>query len=261
MKIDDETLSAYIDGELAPEERRAVETALADSPELARRLDSLKAADQQVEALLGEIDRQPMPDTVTQTLQSATREAVVEPEEGNVVAFRSGRNRSMAVARRGMALAASLALLIGFGAGLMTGSLSQDRLRTALFGQATGEIGPAHPLYGILQTAASGERQALDGGNAASVLLSFRSRDNAFCRELAVYAQTQASRGVYCRSDEEEGTWRIYALASTEPSTPGYAAAAGEAPAVIEQSIDRLIAGQPLGPEAEARAIENGWNR
>jgi len=257
MKIDDEMLSAYIDGELALEQRQAVEAALADSPEVARRLDSLKGADRQADALLRQIDRQPMPDAVTQMLQSANRETPAEPEEHNVVAFRARRRGAMAVAQRGMALAASLALLIGFGAGLMTGNVSQDRLRTALFGQAAGKIGPAHPLYEVLQRASSGARQTLEGDNTATVLLTFRSNDGAFCRELAVDAGTQASRGVYCHA--QDGGWQVHALTSADPHPSGYAPVSSEGPALIEQSIDRLIAGQPLDAQAEARAIQNGW--
>jgi len=259
MKIDDEMLSAYIDGELAPEERRAVETALAESPELSGRLHSLQAADRQAGTLLGDIDRRPMPDAVTRMLRSSSPQAAADPDEGHVVAFRSRPGRATVLARRGMALAAAISLLIGFGAGLMTGNMSKDRLRTALLAQTTGEIGLAHPLYGILQTASSGERQALNGGNAATVLLSFRSTEGGYCRELAVDAGTRASRGVYCRT--EDSGWRIHALTSAAPGTPAYAPAGGETPAFVEQSIDRLITGQPLGPEAEARAIESGWNR
>lgn len=61
VRVTDELLSAYIDGEVTPEERIAVEQAIERDPEMALRLRALR----QTIALLSELPRAPLPRTFT----------------------------------------------------------------------------------------------------------------------------------------------------------------------------------------------------
>jgi len=264
MRLDDEILSAYLDGELSLREREQVARAIAESDELAARLQRLERADAQATALLGEMDSRPLPADVERLLEAGNCEPENEAGErarARVIPFRRPIAALVQGHGWGAALAASLALVIGFGAGLMTGAPESDRLRLALAEQASGTIAPAHPLYAALQEAPSGRDYVVEADGSADMrvtpVLSFRTGEGRYCRELAIEAGARASRGVLCREAGE--VWRIRALASIPPSGEGYVPASGEAPPVIEQTIDRLIGGAPLDAEAEARAIENAW--
>ena len=60
--INDTLLSAYIDNELSPEDRKLTEDALAESDTLRQRLEILKGSDLAMRETFTELDNTPMPD-------------------------------------------------------------------------------------------------------------------------------------------------------------------------------------------------------
>jgi len=257
MDIGNETLSAYLDGEVTAEDREAVELALARSPELAERLQRLDAANAHASAVFREIDARPLPEAVTDMLAAPAMEKAAEPRDGLGARLR----RLMAPAARPWAMpaAAALALVIGYIGGQMSGGPGTDPARTALLEHAAGVVAESHPLYSVLQSSGSGESRALAEGDAlqATPMLSFRTDEGRYCRELAVTGASRASRGVFCRS--QEGAWHVETMVAAAPAGDGYRPASLEAPPAVEQTVDRLIAGAPLDSEAEADAITRGW--
>jgi len=261
MEIGDETLSAYLDGELTGEEREAVEQALARSPDLAERLQRLDTANARASAVFGEIDERALPEGVRQMLAPSAVGASARLHQARRARLRALGRRIFAPGLRPWAMpaAAALALVVGYVSGLTTGGLAPEPTRTALLDQTAGVIGESHPLHRVLQRAPSGESRALGetGEIEARPALSFRSEDGRYCRDLAVIGGERASRGVFCRG--ESGAWQLETLVAAKPAGDGYRPAAGAPPQAIQQTVDRLIAGAPLDLQAESQAIEQGW--
>ena len=86
-RISEETLSAYIDGELSSNERLAVDQALADSPDLRAELNALKSADEIARAAFIPVDEAPMPAGLEALIRSDSAERT-DPED-NVAGSRN----------------------------------------------------------------------------------------------------------------------------------------------------------------------------
>jgi hypothetical protein len=99
--------------------------------------------------------------------------------------------------------------------------------------------------------------------------LTFVSKDQQFCRE---YSASRGSEGLQralaCR---DGGQWRVIAVSRTAKVEPAKPAEKGVRPAEphprtvrdpeFDVIIDRLIAGDVLTSDAEARVIANGWRQ
>ncbi len=261
-RIDEETLNAYIDGALSPDDSAAVEQALAQDERLQARLGALYRADRLASAVYTDIDRRPLPQGVLDLLAQYAAETSTDSATGATVLPFPGLRRAFSSPASLAAMAASVALAIGFGAGLISANGpvgNGDRAR--LLQASAGSIGPGHPLYAVLDDARSGESRTIDGAAdlEARPLLSFRSKDGAFCRDIMVTGGSAGgARSLACKKDSS--TWRIVAMASVGASvTGGYAPASGEAPMAIRAAIDSRIAGDPLDANGEARAIAQDW--
>lgn len=265
-RIDDQTLNAYIDGALGPEETARVAQAIAGDTSLQTRVEALRRADRLAADVFSDIDRRPMPEGVRDML---SRDAVADDDtasadgtqDHNVIPFpglRQALRRPASLA----AMAASLALVIGFGAGLLSaGGPAGGPERASLLQASAGSIGKGHPLHVALEEARSGALYEIDGASPVTVrpLLSFRGKDGGFCREILIGSGAEvAARSLACKQDS--ANWRIVAMAASEagPSN-GYAQASGESSAAIQAAIDSRIAGDPLDAAGEARAIARDW--
>lgn len=231
--IDDLTLMAYADGEADAASVARIEAALATDPALAARLrafqDSRAAAQAGFAAALG-----PVPPA----LEAAVRRMAETPAT-NVVAF-APRPRARLLP---MALAASIALAVGLGAGWLAGNPPGAH---ALHIAALDD--PA--FLDALGTLPSGERRALPGGSSVTAIASFRDGAGALCRELEHdRADGQTLVAVACA---EGGAWSVR-LAVAAGAEGGYA------PASSLDTLDAWLvsteAGAPLTEEEEAAAL------
>ncbi len=249
MTVRDAQLSAYLDGELPADEAAAIEAALARSPELRARLDRLRQADDLAARALHGIDRRPLPVAVRDLLA----------HDGDGVPRRSRAWIPSPLARP-LALAASIALLVGFGAGLLAAAqFGAAAPASAIAAASLGEIASDQPLFRVLETTPSGTRKPLAGLDLeATPTLSFRAKDGRYCREIVVMGHDLARRGLFCRTGA--GTWRALAtVAAPGPDETAYAPAADAGAALLDRSISELISGAPLDAAAERRLIEQGW--
>lgn len=223
--VTDETLGAYLDGQVTPDERAAIERAIAADADVRRRLQDLRAAD----ATLREAYPLPqarMDDPIARRIRSAAR--------GSGVGLRPQALRAPAVA-----LAAGLAgLAVGFFA-------SENRA-----GDDT--LGLPASIANVLETRASG-----DAERGARVLFSFISHDDTLCRQFAANAATLSGEGVACRDD---GRWRLVAWVQAEHPIPGqFQAATGERP--LDVIVDRLDRSGPLSDDTERALLARRWRR
>lgn len=243
MKISDELLMAYADGELDLVARAEIEAAMAADPAIARVVERHRALSTRVRDAYREVLDEPVPERLAKLVQEPPSAQVVD-----LAAKRGEREAARAGARRwGMpqwsALAASLAL------GLLVGLLV-TRSPSAPYEETTAGLVARGGLDQALDTqlAATGDASAVQVG------LSFRSRDGAYCRSFHLQRAT-ALAGLACRAGDE---WRLEVLAAAAQHE-GELRTAAAMPMAVLQAIDAAIDGEPLDAAAEIAARDAGW--
>lgn len=136
MKIDDEMLSAYLDGELSDDVAARVEAALAEDMALQGQLAALIEADQAAQEVFAAQLSEPVPEALTRAIEAAPlggtatgpRDAVPMPEPAPITAPEPA-NIPTPPATSGWAIAAAVAgaLLIGGAGGLYFGSATPSQ--------------------------------------------------------------------------------------------------------------------------------------
>ncbi|WP_136658864.1 zf-HC2 domain-containing protein [Nitratireductor sp. XY-223] len=240
-RFSDETLMAFADGELPPEEREAVERALENDPALGERvaafLDSRMRAQDALKPLLDE----PVPEAL------AARVSGMIGEQSNVTAFR--QRQAGAPARRwALPLAASVALVAGALGGYLAGISGPDTesgLRMADLSQPG--------IVTALNSVASGAETGLAAGERFRAIASYRDADNTLCREFEVdHADGSTVVAVACLPD---GTWELQFTVVAQQNSSGYAPASSlEA---LDAYLSAVGAGAPMSAEEEEAALRS----
>lgn len=247
MNYDDDTLMAYADGELDPQQRAAIAQAMQDDPAVAAAIARHQGLRGDVSSAFAGILDEPVPERLQapapvgmHDLDAArnAREALRRQEQER-------RERRRAWPQWG-ALAASLAV------GVLAGSLGSgwfgaaDEL--ALARDDTGELSARGRLAQAL------DRQlAQDPGTGdIRIGLSFVDRSGAYCRSF----QLGGSSGLACR---EGGNWRVPVLAESGAAAGDYRQASAQLPPAVLDAIDARISGATLDAAAERLARERGW--
>jgi len=240
--IPDEVLMAYADGELPADEAATLEARLSEDADLAARVQVFSASAAALQGLKHADTSAAMPAGLEQALRArvASASAVDAPAmvaadpvpAGNVVAFPQRR-----VPLWTGALAATVALAVGLGAGLLAG-------------KGTGPSGGADPVFAALDSLPSGEATTLADGTELRMVASFNSSDGALCREYEQIGQNATGQlTVACR---DQGAWvpqLVVALGGAE----GYAPAS--APELLDLYYMQSEAGSVLPPEEERAAL------
>lgn len=224
-----ESLSAFLDGELPEDQMEEVRDAVADDPDLARRLAQLSEVDRLVRMHAEAIDTVPTPDSINRLLA-----------QDNVVDL-SLWNRTCAVIGKHAALAASLALLIGFSAGYIGGS-------------GTPHSSPSYMVW--LDTAVSGTPVVTDADTQLTARFTFVDRQQRYCRQFQLQSGSVVSENVACR--EQEG-WTLVATARTSHVFPAdeYQLASGGA--LLDSALDAMMPGSAMSLEEEQALIRAQW--
>lgn len=256
MTTMDEKLSAYLDNMLPEDERAALESLIAASPEVAARLEALALANAEFVARAAAIDDVPMSGGLARQLDSLR--SAGSGGGGNVTAFRPrpGLSRFFNDHR---ALAACAAVAAGFFAWQ---SVVPSPELSAPGGaiESGGLIIAESPLGRMFAAAPSEETVALGKGEEGRVRFSFASADGGWCRLADVESSGASSRLVACQSGEN---WQVMIAAYTGPAdgtgTDIYRTASAQAVSSVESLLDTLMDGAPLGPDEEATLIGADW--
>lgn len=235
----DEDVAAFVDGALDGEEADRMAHIIDTDPEA----QACAARIREQNRLLRDAFDAPMREAVPPALRAIVK------HDGRVTPLTARRRRLTAWAP--MAMAASVALAVGLGAGFSIGPQGA--------GPGAPRIGPAGPaLAAALETAPSGLAQ---GG--VRPVASFPVAGGGVCREFetAASGDAPAAFGLACR---EPGGWRVLAAVSatageTAPSGDGFAPASGAAVDAIGPLLDAIGAGAALDTAAEREAINGGW--
>lgn len=255
----DQTLSAYIDGELPPGETRQISEAVESDADLARRLALLEEPDRIVKSACRSIDSHPLPESVAALLREDEARSLgsgADPDE-TVIPFPVDRPPER-LYRWALPLAASIALIIGLGIGAgidwrggSGGDIGVPRMAAVI---VSGE-----PLFDILERGQSARKFSLEGEVEVTPVLTFATKSGAFCREFETLSPNAATRAVACR---EDGLWRMAVAVSARPEAAagdGYVTAESETSAWLDRYLGELIEGAPLGADDEQALIRCGW--
>jgi anti-sigma factor RsiW len=238
-QISDETLCAYIDGELDAGERARVEAALADDPEIAARIESLRRADSAIEAAFDPAALGPVPRHLTDLVEQASTSS-----PATVIPFR----RAAVTSAWRLPLAAGFALIVG-AAGFAAGRAGEGGAPAIIAALASDRS-----VTKALDTTPSAQTHAFASGGSLRPVLTFRAADGRFCREFELEGGDAAALGVACRRDQR---WETEVLVAASARGDGYGTVSG--PAAMDAVAVALNAGPALSEEEERAAMAAGW--
>ena len=219
-----EMIIAYVDGELAADDRARFEAEMAADPALKAQVARHAALARRVNASYAEVLDEPIPPQLMAVASAANDHA--------------GRPRHALLPWA--AAAASLAIGVIAGRAVLPEAGPVAAQNGALV--ARGELARA------LSTQLSAEPGVVKVG------FSLKAPDGRYCRTFQSGAEGLA--GLACR---EDGRWSLRTVTAFRPAPQtAYRQAASETPAEVLASVDAL-AGQPLDATAERAARDKGW--
>jgi hypothetical protein len=268
--ISDETLGAFLDGELPEAERARVAAALGSDPALAARFAQLQRTDDALKQAWP-ASTTPLPAGIAAALDrlAAAQQARTAAPAADVVsldahrtgvaATNAGRPAAHVLRTSPWRWSLAASILVAVGAGLLLFGQRPAESRFALAPPGGATLASRHPLAITLSETPSGTVRRWPGegmqGGSVYPVLSFRDRAGALCREFEVADRRTVQFGVACRRDDG---WQIEVIAPApglSAAADGYVPAAGDVPAVVNAAIARLIRDEPLDAKAEAAAL------
>jgi hypothetical protein len=236
MCVDDETLMAWVDGELNAIRGPEIEAAVAADPALARRAGRMRMVRELVADGFAPVLAAPAPSG----LRGLTK----------TVATLTPRRRRRADAGW-TALAASVALLVAAVAAMQI--LKQDSIGRFRDGVYVADA----RLSRALDRTPSGAAVTQDGLRLAP-RYSFRDVNGRLCRVFTAGRGSGAVAGAACH---EADLWRLIAIAPAgDAGDDGvFRQADGGEPEAVAAAVEAIWADAPLDAGEEAAAIRNHW--
>lgn len=247
--IDDDTLQAYVDGELDATGTARIDAALAHDELLRRRVQQARALRAKLRAAFDPVLDEPVPARLSALLQPAPPQASITAIPLALSAgkrgFGAGRRRA---SRRWLmpvvAATASLAVLAmtlwwHTGGGLV--GVHDDRQYAAA------------PLSDALDQALASEP---DPRASISIGLSFRSTDGRICRTFIDHSKPTMA-GLACHDDA--GWWLPVLSADRKLEDGELRQAASAMPLAVQAAVDARIRGEAFDAQQERAAREAGW--
>jgi hypothetical protein len=256
MTISDETLMAYVDGELDDTSRASVEAAMQQDPDIGKRIARQRALRDKLQGAFAAVLEEPVPNRLIQAARGQTAKGPAETAaRGPVVdlslAREAAQRKNYAGPLRWQPAAIAASLLLGLGLGFLAWHGPDSLIRPGAGGGLVASAG----LVDALSTQLSDDRSANHIANAG---LSFRDKSGDYCRTFSLTGPA-ASSGLACR----EGThWQIKALAQATRAAPNashYRTAGSEDSPVIRAAVEGSIEGEPLDRAGEIAARQAGW--
>lgn len=243
MTLSEETLMAYVDGELDAPTREEVARAVATDPEVARRVAAQQALRHNLRAGFDPILKEPVPARLLSLVQSRPSGATAAP----VLPFRTPP-RPQHTWVQWSSLAASFVL-------------------GALVWHIATRLNPSGPITAQQEAfiASGALKKALDGQLAANrdpaapvqIGVSFISRAGSYCRSFRLREGVNAA-GLACH-ENQNWTVQVLAQAPASGSQGLYRQAASDLPPAVVHAVADAIAGEPLDASSEAQARASGW--
>jgi hypothetical protein len=245
MELSDETLMAFADGELPGSEAARISAAMADDPDLRRRVERFRSVRRALRSTYDAVAKEPIPERLRALLGEVSTDTPVT-QSAPVVAIAPKRRQIAVGPPVWAALAASLIV------GVIAGRISASANDSLLIAEA-GQVRAGAALARVLDTRLASAPENIDAN--LRVGLSFRNQDGALCRTFSESGAESGVSGLACRADD---AWLIRIAAADAGASTEYRQAGSGAPAVLAM-VDALMAGEPLDEAQEAEARANHW--
>ncbi|QGZ94991.1 anti-sigma factor family protein [Terricaulis silvestris] len=239
MKLTDEELMAYADGEMPAMDAKRVEAAMAEDPPLAARVARFRAVRRALHTAYDSVLTEPVPERLRALLGDV---AANEPPPVVDLAVHRDTRKARFGPPAWAAMAASLVVGVLVGHAVLP---SNDLL------VGDGRYAGAD-LARVLDT-----RLASDATNqsaATRIGLTFRANDGQVCRTFSHAAQAETTSGLACRENDR---WAVQ-VAVHGDAQGEFRQAGADAPAILD-AVDAMISGEPFDAEQERAGRESNW--
>jgi hypothetical protein len=254
MSIPEETLMAYVDGELDPAARTELEAAMRRDPTIEKRIAQHRELRTKIELAYAEELTLPVPDRLLAAVRGAPDKArpnVVQFDEARAAAVAAyGEKARKSRWRLAVPMAASFLLCVGLGffAWRQSDSILIQASRGALVAGGTLARGLSNQL--------AGDRSST---SPVEIGLSFIAKSGDYCRTFAILGDA-SSAGLACRHSNR---WEIRVLSESAPLHSGgsqqFRTAGSAMPPAVLHAVEEQISGEPLDRSAEMAARQQQW--
>ena len=256
MNLPDETVMAFVDGELNDAARAEVEAAMAADPSVRAQVEAQLALRKRLRASFDSVLAEPVPERLRQAARGDSRSA--RDDVADLAAARTAKqaeaaakqSRQIAARRWSVpqfgAIAASLVIGVLLGQGLFRSS--SENVVTSDGSMVAG---------GALDDTLTHQLASTQGDSApVQIGLTYKNNEGAYCRTFAL-REDAVTAGIACRAGE---AWRIEMLEQLSATASAtYRTAGAELPASVRQRVQSHIAGEALDATGESAARESGW--
>lgn len=244
--LDDETLMAYADNMLEPDEAARIKALALSNPDVAAKIKMFRQTASLTHATLAPLVNVPIPEA----LRTAVKNHIADHKIESVRRLPLGTMLQRLLPRwslgLSMAAVASIAVLAGVIVVYQQARLASDHPHIA-FGATLSA-----PIVAALNSASSGEDVAV-GTDKLKLISTFRVTNLSLCREFEYASQADgAIVAVACRSND---IWKVQFAVTSSPSEDGYAPASSlEA---VETYMTAIGAGPALTSADEDAALKS----
>jgi len=245
MPFSEETLIAYVDGELDATTQAEVEQALQTDADLARRIGRHRDLRARVALAHRDVLDEPVPAHLTRLLDTDNERRATPVARG------SSRASGLRWMPTNAPLAMAASLVLGVMLGWLLPMLSRDttaEFQVARDGRLQANGALAHALERAPSTTGVGN---------VRIGLTFVAAQGGYCRTFALEGRN-ATNGLACR---DTSGWQIEALerADATASDEGYRQAVTTLSPALRTVVEARMRGVPLDAEQEQRALHEGW--
>lgn len=237
--VTDEMITAWLDGEVTPQQREVIEQAVAASPELGRRVARLSQMDRMLAPAYAETLKAPIPARFDAIL------ARPRASGWSLAGLRSVFGGLLEPRPLGMAAAA---LVVGVVAGSL---LLANPAKPGFETMADGQLVANKEMAISLASLESGDA----GSQAVRIKLSLVDEGGNYCRQF----ETAGASGLACL---DGGQWKVDTLSPAKASAGQggqYVMADGAVDPAIAAALERRGVKAVLDHTQEAAAIASGW--
>lgn len=265
MTMTDETLMAFLDGELTAGDMAKVAAQIEDSPRLARHVENMRLGDKLFTRSCHSIDSRPMPREIIAMLDGfpENRARQANHNGATILPFRQKLRELSSAPLWQMAVAATVVLVVGLGAGRSLLAPPADIAPGMIQARNTADIiGSDNALFAVLEQQPSASSITINIARDAVVTptMTFRSANNGYCREYMVMSGQSGTRNIACRG---ENAWTVKASVTIQgdisPAEGQYQTATGQDNSALDSMILGLIEGDALSREQESEIMQRNW--
>ena len=245
----DETVMRYVDGELDDETSAQVEAALANDPELSRRIELFAETRLAAQEAMRRMLDEPVPDALKGAVEAMVAKAKAAPDP-TLATWRVGSGRPHIVSPANdwmrLAAAACIAGVLGVGAGMLVGGETEPG------GLRIANVDADAVATGLRSIPTGSETTLAGAATRFKAIATFRDSRQALCREFELdLADRSTVTSVACSVD---GNWVVRFAVNAPAGDDGYAPASSSE--ALEAYLAAINAGAPLSETEEKQALD-----